>query len=129
MTITVPTVASIVAFNPGVLGSGPLNAGTPTGAALAPSPPPGSVPVVNLAAAGTGTYVGAQGGPVLPGGGAIVLAVVMGAAGTGGLIAKLLVHLADGTQAIINNVPHVSTVPAGPCWQWPLQTLFPGSNS
>ena len=125
MAVTVPTVASVVQFMPGNLGTG--NAGVPTGAASAPPVAPGTVPVLNLAMAGTGVFNGTLTYPVLPSG--IAPAIVLAAAGTGGLIARLLLHLPDGSQAIVNNVPHVSTVPAGPCWSWPSQATWPGSNS
>jgi hypothetical protein len=102
-------------------------AGAPTGAASAPPVAPGAVPVINLATAGTGIFNGTLTFPLLPNG--IAPAIVMAAGGTGGLIAKILVRLADGSQAIVTNVPHVSTVPAGPCWSWPQQAVWPGANS
>jgi len=125
MTVTVPVVSSVVQFNPGILGTG--NPGAPTGAASAPPVPLGSVPVINLAMAGTGAFNGTLTYPLMPNG--IAPAIIMAAGGTGGLIAKLLVHLLDGSEVIVNNVPHISTNPTGPYWQWAAQSVFPGANA
>ena len=125
MAVTVPVVASVVVFNPGSLSTG--TPGAPTGAGSAPPVPLGGVPVINLAATGNGAFVGTLTYPILPSG--LAPALVLSAAGAGGLVARLLLHLSDGSGAIVNNVPHSSVNPAGPCWAWPQQAVWPGANS
>jgi hypothetical protein len=119
MTVTVPNVASIVQFTPGPLAGD--DARRPySGFAFQGG-------TINLSKTGSGA-VAAPHAP-MTGDATIVPAIVMAAGGGGGLLAHLLVFLNDQSVVAIKNLPHVSTNPAGPCWQWGEQAAFPGVNA
>ena len=62
MTVTAPSIASLVQFNPGQLGTGVIGAAAPTGAGQFPLPPDGKPPSFDLAANGSGALIGFQQG-------------------------------------------------------------------